>query len=299
MPVCPKGHNSADSDYCSECGARMAGAPGITAVQSSPPPPGASEQCPDCGTPRVGSAVFCEVCRYNFATRASFSPSAGAPGGAAPPIQPLDAGAQLLPPPDVSAQPLAPPDAAAQPLTPLDSASIFGAAAGATLTQPDTLTAPPATGVDITAPELKPAPAAASVAGSAPPSGSAPARWEIVVATDPSLYTDPDPGVSCPADEPDRVFQLEMPDNLVGRTSVTRDIHPEIPLTDTGVSHRHAKFIRQADSSFVLRDVGSTNGTTLNGKLVEPGVDTPVKDGDQITLGCWSRITIRAVPGAL
>jgi pSer/pThr/pTyr-binding forkhead associated (FHA) protein len=125
-----------------------------------------------------------------------------------------------------------------------------------------------------------------------------PKRWEVVVTIDPSLYADPDPTLPCPTDETPRVFQLDLPDNLIGRTSISRDIHPEIPRTDSGVSHRHAKLLRQVDGNFVVRDVGSTNGTSLNGKPVEPGVDEPLNDGDQITLGCWTRIAVRAASGS-
>ena len=44
----------------------------------------------------------------------------------------------------------------------------------------------------------------------------------------------------------------------------------------------------------MLLDVGSTNGTRLNGVDVLPGVRTPLRDGDEITVGCWTRITIRS-----
>ena len=46
-------------------------------------------------------------------------------------------------------------------------------------------------------------------------------------------------------------------------------------------------------AGFVLLDVGSSNGTQLNGKDVPAGVRTPVSAGDEITLGCWTRITLR------
>lgn len=118
--------------------------------------------------------------------------------------------------------------------------------------------------------------------------------WEAIVTVDPSLYTDPDPDKPCPVGEPERTFPLDLPENLIGRRSDRRDIHPEVPLSDTGVSHRHAKILRRSDGGLVLLDVGSTNGTQLNGQEVSAGVQTPLTDGDQITLGCWTRITLRA-----
>ena len=119
-------------------------------------------------------------------------------------------------------------------------------------------------------------------------------RWEAVAVVDPSLYVEPDPAVPCPAGEPERTFPLDLAESLIGRRSDRRDIHPEVPLTDSGVSHRHAKITRQPDGSLVLLDLGSTNGTEVNGKEVLAGVQTPLEAGDQITLGCWTRITIRA-----
>lgn len=146
-----------------------------------------------------------------------------------------------------------------------------------------------------------PAPAAAVIMP-VPPASPAPTAtpsilqsWQAVVAVDPSLYADPDPAQPCPVGEPERVFPLDLTENLIGRRSDRRDIHPEVPLTDTGVSHRHAKLLKQADGSLILLELGSTNGTELNGVEVPAGVPTPVSDGDQITLGCWTRMTVRAV----
>ena len=119
--------------------------------------------------------------------------------------------------------------------------------------------------------------------------------WQVTVAVDPSLYADPDPAQPCPTNEPERIFPLDLTENLIGRRSDRRDIHPEVPLTDTGVSHRHAKLLRQADGSLILLELGSTNGTELNGVEVPAGVPTPLADGDQITLGCWTRMTVRTV----
>lgn len=140
-----------------------------------------------------------------------------------------------------------------------------------------------------------PAPAAAVITPAAPVPPISLHSWQAIVAVDPSLYADPDPAQPCPTGEPERVFPLDLTENLIGRRSDRRDIHPEVPLTDTGVSHRHAKLLRQADGSLLLLELGSTNGTELNGKEVQAGVPTPVRDGDQITLGCWTRMTVRAV----
>jgi len=51
---------------------------------------------------------------------------------------------------------------------------------------------------------------------------------------------------------------------------------------DLDVSSRHAAIIRQGDT-FILRDLGSKNGTLVNGRLV--AADLPIKDGDVIGFG--------------
>ena len=130
----------------------------------------------------------------------------------------------------------------------------------------------------------------------APPPASEPVpqRWDAVIVVDPSLYTEPDPAQPCPVGQPERIFPLYMDDNLVGRRDDRREIRPEIIVVDPGVSHRHLSFRRRNDGGFSVFELGSANGTTLNETWLEPGIETPLGDSDQLTLGCWTRITIRA-----
>lgn len=55
----------------------------------------------------------------------------------------------------------------------------------------------------------------------------------------------------------------------------------EIPVEDRGVSRRHAQ-IRTNDGESVLTDLGSTNGTQLNGQQVQ---SRTLQDGDRIVVG--------------
>ena len=238
-------HQSIDADYCSMCGTKIAGAASalppvdsLAAVMAtSAGVPSMATTCPDCGTPRAGSAKFCEICRYNYETGAPASPVAPPPI-AAPVIASTNAPQAA---PVIHADPPAPVSVIPTPLT-------------------------------------------------SPIGGGS---WELVVTVDPSLYVEPDPNIPCPANEPERTFPIDFAENLIGRRSDRKDIHPEIPLTDPGVSHRHAKILRQADGSYVLLDVGSTNGTHLNGNLVAEGVRTALSGGDEITLGCWTRLRLQ------
>ena len=53
-------------------------------------------------------------------------------------------------------------------------------------------------------------------------------------------------------------------------------------LDDITVSRRHAEFLRAADGSFTVRDVGSLNGTYLNRTRVETA---PLANGDEVQIG--------------
>ena len=61
------------------------------------------------------------------------------------------------------------------------------------------------------------------------------------------------------------------------------DRRPElVPLNDANVSRRHAEF-RSAGRNFVIADLGSTNGTKVNGNRII-GEHT-LADGDIISFG--------------
>jgi pSer/pThr/pTyr-binding forkhead associated (FHA) protein len=115
-----------------------------------------------------------------------------------------------------------------------------------------------------------------------------------IVAVDPALRGpgSPEP----PAGVGPFTINLDKAVSVIGRTSSSRAIYPEIPLNfDEAVSHRHALLQRGGDGSLALRDIGAANGTRLNGKDVEPMVDYPLRDGDEIALGHWTKITVQAV----
>jgi len=123
---------------------------------------------------------------------------------------------------------------------------------------------------------------------------SQPTGWRVVVSVDPSLWEEGSP--EPPAEVGPFDISLDKPVNLIGRRSPARGIFPEISLNhDEAVSHRHALIERGPGGGLILRDIGASNGTRLNGKDLEPMRDAQLKDGDQITLGHWTRITVKAV----
>ena len=73
-----------------------------------------------------------------------------------------------------------------------------------------------------------------------------------------------------------RQFELNQPVHSVGRDSVSA-----IRLHDTEVSRRHAEF-RLANGSYYLVDVGSANGTFVNGQPVQ---NVLLQPGDRIQIG--------------
>ena len=75
----------------------------------------------------------------------------------------------------------------------------------------------------------------------------------------------------------------------MGRLSENQPIEPDIDLTpfkafDNGVSRLHA-VIRHNEGNIVLVDLGSSNGTYVNGMRIMPNVEQPLRHGDIVALG--------------
>jgi hypothetical protein len=126
--------------------------------------------------------------------------------------------------------------------------------------------------------------------------------WTAVVNADREFYErvlaqgGPDT-VEFPQFFPARRIALQSDTTLIGRGNAKQGVDPEIDLgihpADRGVSTQHA-VLRVCDSGLTVTDLGSTNGTSLNGsndRLTE-GDETPLADGDRIHVGAWTTITI-------
>lgn len=150
------------------------------------------------------------------------------------------------------------------------------------------------------APAPSPAPAPAPTPARVPTPVPAPApvasKWTLVLTVDASLDTDPDPATPAPKDEPERIFPVEQAELLVGRRDDRQALRPAISLHDPGASRRHARFLLNADGTVSLHDLGSTNGTKLNGQDVVSGSVRPLKEDDEVTIGRWTRIRLKARP---
>lgn len=277
MPTCPKGHQSAATDYCDECGAPIAGSNGAVAAApsggagtaaagagtgggdgaSARTVVGAPDElavCPTCGAPRTGR--FCETDGYDFV--------AAELGGGQAPVKVTG------PPPPAENEPRDP--------------------------NPSTTDTPP------------PAENELRVTGDPGlPAANAPATgWRAVASADRAFFgrmralAGPDAdGVAFPPFCPERRFALAGKQFLIGRRSRSRGIEPEIDLTgppeDPGVSHAHAILLAQEGGGWAVVDLDSANGTYLNDSEdpIESNLPVPVSTGDRIHVGAWTTLTLQ------
>jgi pSer/pThr/pTyr-binding forkhead associated (FHA) protein len=77
------------------------------------------------------------------------------------------------------------------------------------------------------------------------------------------------------------------------RVVAGRSEHADIFLDDVTVSRKHAEFVREADR-FVVRDVGSLNGTYVNRQRIDVAV---LSTGDEVQIGKF-RMSFHASPQA-
>jgi CRP-like cAMP-binding protein len=92
------------------------------------------------------------------------------------------------------------------------------------------------------------------------------------------------------------VFPVFKPDSLIGRYDSVTGQTPEVDLTHEdsarNISRRHARLVVKEGKPFVAEEIGTMNGTYLNGQRLATGVLTPIKDGDELTL-CRLGLTFR------
>jgi CRP-like cAMP-binding protein len=84
-------------------------------------------------------------------------------------------------------------------------------------------------------------------------------------------------------------FLLQGDETTVGRKDPVTGIYPGIDLTPVdsqrSTSRRHAKVYRKGERFYVVEGIGTMNGTFVNGRRLETGVPTEVKDGDELRFG--------------
>lgn len=90
-------------------------------------------------------------------------------------------------------------------------------------------------------------------------------------------------------DTPGAEFPLVNDDSTIGRWDADNGIFPDVDLdahdADAKVSRRHARIIR-SNGSYVIEDLGSTNGTYVNrGRRLLPGNPHNLANGDEVIVG--------------
>jgi pSer/pThr/pTyr-binding forkhead associated (FHA) protein len=86
--------------------------------------------------------------------------------------------------------------------------------------------------------------------------------------------------------------RLEIPakdEVVIGREDPISDVFPDLDLTnlggmDKGVSRKHA-VIHRAGADYTVEDMGSTNGTFVNKKKIQPHAPQAIKPGDELRFG--------------
>jgi hypothetical protein len=155
--------------------------------------------------------------------------------------------------------------------------------------------ATPAPDVNVAAQSGTPAPVAPSVA----------VEWVAEVWVDPDWYAEQDSEEQCPSPGLPVVVPLRVRSLLVGRTSRSRNIHPEIDCADdVGVSRRQAQLSTDGTRWWV-EDLQSSNGTYVgpaSGPLptapLPPGQRQQLGEDDRVYVGAWTRIVVRRASAA-
>ncbi len=139
--------------------------------------------------------------------------------------------------------------------------------------------------------------------GSSRSAGDPPSRTRSLTPADKAAANRPPIASERPAPVPKLVLEIEVDGirmihslsgpSVLGRRDVEAGADPDVDFDpDDSVSRRHARVVPR-DGHWLLRDLGSTNGTSCNGKPVQPGTDVLLRDRDELMLG-ESRVLVRS-----
>jgi hypothetical protein len=146
-----------------------------------------------------------------------------------------------------------------------------------------------------------PGPVAGSASVSSGDGGSSVTlTWVAEVWVDPDWYGTQEADEPCPSAGMPVVMPLWETSVLVGRRSVSRNIHPQVDCgADHGVSRRHAQLTTDGQRWWA-EDLQSSNGTFIGSagaplptQPITPGQRVEFAPGDRIYVGAWTRIVVR------
>jgi len=231
--------------------------------------------CPQCGGQNLPGMAYCENCGSPLPQSAGAAPpmASNATGAA-----PATAGAPapgLITAEDPAAiavpQPVMPAD---RPLPGPDIAMPSPSGANGVAAEPASAPATQYAQADTTAAPTMPGTADLPQLGERVPT-QAPTRVAALTLTFPSGQT----------------FAMQGDEVNVGRADAAQNWQPELDVIpygggapDLGVSRHHARVMRQ-DSGFAVTDMGSTNGTYVNGRAAPYNQPVPLSNGDTLSFG--------------
>jgi hypothetical protein len=86
-----------------------------------------------------------------------------------------------------------------------------------------------------------------------------------------------------------KMFEVSEGESTVGRVDRLTGFSPDIDLspldTQRTLSRRHAKIVQKGADYFVHEEIGTRNGTFVNGQRVQTGVDVKLTSGDRVRFG--------------
>ncbi len=208
---------------------------------------------------------------------------------------PVALGAQSGPGWSSLSRPDQPTDASADDPTPAESPAEFPAAVS-----PAEPSAPSAGPEPVSLEPVAPAPAPTPPSRRPLQARPTSVEWVAEIWIDPDWYATQGATDALPSPGLPEVVPLRASSALIGRTSQSRSIHPDIDCAlDSGVSRRHAQ-VTSDGSRWWIEDLESANGTFL-GSSAGPLPTNPIGRGrvefapdQRIYLGGWTRIVIRA-----
>ena len=230
---------------------------------------------------------YCDVCGAPIDATAVLPTAAPAPTPAAPSATPTPAGGQACP--NCGTENVA--------------EALFCESCGYDFTtgsMPRPLTPPDGTAAPAEAQASPQAAQATQPAAEQSPATADGFSWVAELWIDPAWYEAQDSPDPLPSPGLPNTIPLRKTSVLVGRTSRSRSIHPDIDCGgDSGVSRRQAQLTTDGSRWFV-EDLESANGTFIgsaSGSLPEDPIPAGVKreldPDDRIYLGAWTRLVIR------
>lgn len=130
----------------------------------------------------------------------------------------------------------------------------------------------------------------------APPPGPA---WELVIEADRAYHARFAAGeIAFPEDLVPQCVPVDAAELRIGRFDPASNgaaaPHISGAAEDPALSRHHAVLRLRADGAYAIEDLGSTNGTEVNGRRIAAGEPIALGDGDRVHVGAWTGITIRS-----